>query len=386
MKNRGLGFVFQPQWKDKKTGETRTAATWWVSFSVRGRRHRENAHSTKEADATRLLKKRIADVEQGKPVGPQLERTTINDLASMLVDDYKANGRRSLDRAQQACAHLRLIFGADSKARDISGDLLTKYQARRLEEGAKPSTVNYELAMLRRAFHLAHRARKVAMRPEFSMLHVSNARAGFFERDQYEAVLRHLPDYLRPVAIAAYETGWRTKSELLTRMWKHVDLATGWLRLEPGEGKTEQARTFPLTLELRAMLEARRERVRNIERATGSIVPWVFCHSDGSPIKDFRYAWAKACKAAGVPGRLVHDFRRSAVRNLERAGVPRSAAIKMTGHKTESVFLRYAITDSAMLQEAAAKLDTLHASANVRTLDSSKSPSRDQVSALSVKR
>jgi integrase len=115
-------------------------------------------------------------------------------------------------------------------------------------------------------------------------------------------------------------------------------------------------------------------------------VPWVFCHSDGSRIKDFRYAWAKACRLAGVPGRLAHDFRRSAVRNLERAGVPRSAAIRMTGHKTESVFLRYAITDSAMLQEAAAKLDTLHASGNVRTLDESKSPSSAQVAAISVKR
>ena len=72
-----------------------------------------------------------------------------------------------------------------------------------------------------------------------------------------------------------------------------------------------------------------------------------------------RRAWAKACRAAGVPGRLVHDFRRTAVRNLERAGVPRSTAMKLTGHKTEAVYRRYAIVDSGMLQEAAAKLDQL---------------------------
>jgi len=92
---------------------------------------------------------------------------------------------------------------------------------------------------------------------------------------------------------------------------------------------------------------------------TGQIVPWVFVHPDGSRIRDFRYAWAKACRAAGVPGRLVHDFRRTAVRNLERAGVTRSAAMKLTGHKTEAVYRRYAIVDSGMLQEAAAKLDQL---------------------------
>jgi integrase len=66
--------------------------------------------------------------------------------------------------------------------------------------------------------------------------------------------------------------------------------------------------------------------------------------------------------AAGVPGRLIHDCRRTSVRNLERAGVPRSAAMKMTGHKTQAVYERYAIVDSGMLQDAAMKLGTLHAS------------------------
>ena len=64
----------------------------------------------------------------------------------------------------------------------------------------------------------------------------------------------------------------------------------------------------------------------------------------------------KACKEAGVPGLLLHDFRRTAVRNLERAGVARSVAMKITGHKTESVYRRYAIVSDADLQEAARKL------------------------------
>jgi integrase len=232
--------------------------------------------------------------------------------------------------------------------------------------------------MLRRSFRLAARAGKVGMRPEFDMLEVHNTRAGFFEPDHYRAVLHHLPDYLKPVAEAAYITGWRTRSELLTRQWRHVDLDNGWLRLDPNEGKTRQPRAFPFTAELRALLEAQRERVREIERATGQIVPWVFVHPDGTRIKDFRYAWAKACRAAGVPGRLVHDFRRTAVRNLERAGVPRSAAMAMTGHKTEAVYRRYAIVDSTMLQEAAAKLGALHAA-------ESNSPSSVKVSSIGAR-
>jgi integrase len=74
------------------------------------------------------------------------------------------------------------------------------------------------------------------------------------------------------------------------------------------------------------------------------------------PIKSFYKAWKTACRAAGCPGRIVHDFRRTAVRNLERAGVPRSTAVRMVGHRTMEIYNRYAITDHAMLQEGSAKL------------------------------
>jgi len=330
-------------------------------YHVNGRRIAENAHCTNRADAVRLLKKRTGDAATGKPVGPELDRTNLDELLAMVEADYRANSRRSLDRVQQAAAHLRDFFRGNRKARDITSDGITRYAAHRLEDGAKASTANYEMAVLRRGFRLGLRAGKVGTRPEFSMLQVSNVRSGFFESEQYRSVVAHLPNYLKPVAQAAYITGWRTKSELLTRQWRHVDLTSGWLRLDPGETKNGDGRMFPLTPDLREILEEQRERVREIGKATGQIVPWVFCHSGGSRIKDFRGAWAKACKDAGVPGRLVHDFRRTAVRNLERASVPRSAAMKLTGHKTEAVYRRYAITDSAMLQEAAVKLAVLHA-------------------------
>jgi integrase len=231
----------------------------------------------------------------------------------MLLDDYRAHGRRSLDRAEDAVARVHEFSGKDARAISISADRITSYRAHRQQQTykGKPvanATINYELAMLRRAFRLAARAGRVAVRPEFEMLRVDNPRVGFLEPDQFAAVVDQLADYLKPVAQTAYITGWRTKSELLTRQWRHVDLDAGWLRLDPGEGKTGEARNFPLTPDLRVILEAERAHVTEIERATGQIVPWVFCHSDGTRIRNFRYAWAKACKAAGVPERLVHDL------------------------------------------------------------------------------
>lgn len=175
-------------------------------------------------------------------------------------------------------------------------------------------------------------------------------------------MLKHLPGYLKPVATSAYITDWRTQAELLTRMWKHVDFDNGWLRLDPGETKNSDGRMFPLTPELRIPLESQRERIKLIERAYGKIIPWIFTRDDGRPIgKGYRYTWRKAVCAAGLPGKLMHDFRRTAVRNLERAGVPRSASMSMTGYLTESIFRRYAIVDESMLLDAAKKLEALHA-------------------------
>jgi integrase len=366
---RGLGNVYQPTYRDKRTGELKKVATWWIVYSVNGRRIAEKAldasgrASTNRADAVRLLKEKLGSAAAGKPVGPQLDRTTVGELLAMVEADYKANSRSSLDRVEDAGIHLKAFFGAgEGKARDVTSDRVTAFAAHRLDEGAKAATVNYEMAILRRGFRLGARAGKVGMRPEIAMLHVDNARQGFFEPEQYRSVVNHLADYLKPVATVGYITGWRVRSELLTRQWRHVDFANGWIRLEPGESKNREGRAFPFTPGLKAALEAERERVRAIERRRGCVIPWVFCHADGSRIMDFRGAWANACKLAGVPGRLVHDFRRTAVRNLERAGVSRSAAMKMTGHKTDAVYQRYAITDSSMLQEAAVKLAALHAS------------------------
>ncbi len=112
---------------------------------------------------------------------------------------------------------------------------------------------------------------------------------------------------------------------------------------------------FPFTAALETLLKGQlteHERLRN----AGRLVAVVF-HRDGERIRNFRRAWLSACQAASVPGRILHDFRRTAVRNLERAGVSRSAAMAMVGHKTESIYRRYAIVDAGALREAAAKID-----------------------------
>ena len=131
---------------------------------------------------------------------------------------------------------------------------------------------------------------------------------------------------------------------------------------------------------LKTLLETQRNRTKALERATGRILPHVF-HHDGQPIKYLRRAWRSACKRAatvkhanGVQevvrpvllGRVPHDFRRTAVRNLVRAGVPEHIAMKLTGHKTRSVFDRYDIVNERDLREGVSKLAALHATQPAR--------------------
>jgi integrase len=333
----------------------RHSPTWWIALSHRGRRIQISSNSTKHADAVKLLKLKLAEIGSGKPVIPDAERTTLEDLLTMLADNYKANARRSLNKLNSRLNHLRAAFGF-ARAIDISADRVDRYIAGRLEERAKPATINRELSALKRAFRLAHRAGRVAAVPHISLLSESNTRKGFFEREQFESVLNHLPEDLRPVVHVGFLTGWRIDSELLIRRKQHVDLKAGWLRLEPGESKNGEGRNFPLTQELRIVLESQLARTRELETSTGTIIPWLF-HRNGERIKDFRAAWRTACRRAGLPGRYRHDFRRTACRNLERLGISRSAAMKMVGHKTEAIYRRYAIADEVALKEAAAKID-----------------------------
>ncbi len=132
MKARGTGLIFQPTWKDRKTGEIKTSSVWWVQYNVRGKRIRESSESRNPADAARRLKKRIGEAESGKPVGPEVEKTTLADLVSMIENDYKANNRR-VSSIKAPLAHLVVYFGATCRAVDIRTDRITAYTTQRQE-------------------------------------------------------------------------------------------------------------------------------------------------------------------------------------------------------------------------------------------------------------
>ncbi len=80
-------------------------------------------------------------------------------------------------------------------------------------------------------------------------------------------------------------------------------------------------------------------------------------HRRGEPVGDFSKARQSVCTAAGVAGIVFHDLRRSCVRNLEKSGVGQAVAMKITGHKTASVYRRYRIVDEADQREALLRVE-----------------------------
>ncbi len=341
---------------------------WWIAYYHRGKQHYESSRSRDRRVAEKLLLQREIEAEQDKLPNVKAERTKFDELAEDLLRDYRIHDKRSIKRAKMTIEELKKFFRG-CKAHDISTTLIDKYVDKRKAEGLANSSINRELAILKRAFSLGMQQTppKVLKMPYIRMLKVSNVRKGFFEHDEFLALRAILPGHLRLVVTLAYYTGMR-KGEILGLRWDQVDLKEGVIRLEQADTKNEQPRTIYMNDEVFRMLVAQK-RYRDLKFPD---VPFVFYTPKGEPIESFRRSWDTACKNAGLQGRLFHDFRRTAVRNMVRSGVPERVAMSVSGHKTRSVFDRYNIVNEDDLRLATKRLEIF-----IKTKAEAESPFRE---------
>jgi integrase len=320
--------------------------TWWIEYWHQGKQHRESSHSPREKDARKLLKKRCDELANHTFVAPKHDRLQVRDFLESVRRDYDLGGHRSQRTLKFRLAHLLAAFG-NLRAGDVTTSMVEAYKAKRLEEGKARATCNRELATLRRAYTLAVKQKLIAPGkvPTIALLREDNARQGFVTFEEFTALVTHLPTPVDDVTHFAYRSGWR-RGEVLTLTWDDVDQDNGVIRLRPELSKNRKGRTLPITPAVGEIL-ARRWHARLVMTPDGPRVCDLVFHRDGQPVRDFKAAWRKAAKAIGRPELLFHDLRRSAVRNFEQAGVPRSVAMELTGHLTESVYRRYAIVSQA---------------------------------------
>lgn len=344
---------------------------WWYDAN---RVRRSESYATQKEAAAELAK-RLADVAQGVPslAGPNTIR--FEELAADVAIDYEL---RDLDTKSDTEARFRnhiLPALGNMKATQITTATITKYANQRLKEGAKSGTVNRELALIKRAFRLAVIARKVSYAPHIQLLKESNPRAGFFTREEVDRLCAHMKQPYADFTLFGFLTGWR-KDEIRKLKWANIDRQAGQIRLDPGTTKNGEGRVFPISREIGLILDRQPK-----SKFAGGLV---FHHRNGKPILEFRKTWAGACVAAGLPVRVVthrvtilkgrrageieerqqtvavrifHDLRRSAARNFELMGIPRTEIMALMGHKTASIFERYRIVSSDDLRRAGAIMD-----------------------------
>jgi integrase len=325
---------------------------YWVKYHRNGKAFAESAKTGDPEKAEKFLQRRLAQVITGTFVGPRVERIKVAELAEDFLRDYRINGKKSLDDAETRWnLHLKPVFG-HLRAVQVSTDHFNKYVDDRQQARASNATINRELAALKRMFTLSAQTTppKVTRIPHFPHLAERNVRKGFVEDVQYAALAKACADvglWLRGLFECGYTYGWRI-SELLGLRVNQVNIAGGTIRLNPGETKNDDARMVKMSAGVKVLLAALIAGKQSDD--------FVFTR-DGEVVRDFRGAWEAVTTAAGAPDLLFHDLRRTAVRNMVRAGIPERVAMSISGHKTRSVFERYNIVSERDLDEAVRKLE-----------------------------
>lgn len=321
---------------------------WWAAYYLRGTEYRQSTGETDENRAGKFLQRKLKEVGADQ-IGaqtfttPKASRLTVHDLLESLKKDFELRGKLS-PQNKSGLARAESDFG-DRRALDLTAEKIDAYVQGRLAQDHKPATINRITQIIGQAYRLAIRRKDLNAMPDIRHLsEAGNERKGFFSRAEFDRVYSHLPHDLADFALFGYLTGWR-KGEIASLTWQDVE--DNVIRLRGENAKNGEARSVVIAGELSGLIERRKQ-----ARLSNGVLTALVFHRDGAPIIEFRKSWASACKAAGVAGKLFHDLRRTAVRNMVRSGVPQNVAMKISGHKTASMFRRYDIANEEDLRLA----------------------------------
>lgn len=354
----------------------RRGNAWWIRYRANGQDVRVSVAvalgiptaEASERDAKNLLKAKVTEAFEGRHVGPSQMRLTVTELVTEYVEGLRLLNKRW--RTAEGAARAPLAVFGPMRAVHLTTPALKAYLKQRVAAGLAPATIMQEIWVLRAAFNMARAENRLTVVPVFPSLTVKNARQGFVEPEQFEAIQARLgAQVYRDAATLAYVAARRI-NEVLRLPWEWVDRASPEIRWP--DSKNGDPVAIPLDAELAALIERRWK-----DRAIGQwLSPWVFHLNQRGPLSDsaFSHRFGLAAAAAGYPGLTPHDMRRSGVRNLLRSGVDRDVVMSISGHRSDSMLRRYNITSPEDKTRAFAQVAAYRRSRTVgRTISHSES-------------
>jgi integrase len=336
------------------------SSKWYTKINGK----RQSTGTSVWADALEVLKQRQGRAALNIPDPTEGNKLTYEQMRAGLLSYRRNHNQRSLVKRRNGTEtiwgldHLDAFFEG-KLANQITTRTLQAFVEQRKRDGVTVATINRNLGLLRRMFRLAAPDNPLLKIPNFAVVHFKedHIRQGFLDAAQFNKLLAALPERLRPFVLLLYSTGVRT-GEARKIQWSQVDFAEGVIRLSGKQTKNANARVLPLDDELAKMLKAERKK-------SGPVFSFT----------SFRKAWCNACVKVGLgtldrtgenkklngdygkyEGLIPHDLRRSAVRDMIRAGVPQTVAMRISGHKTDAIFRRYDITEDKDITAASASL------------------------------
>jgi len=362
-RQRGTGRLYQPP----------GCEVWWAKYSVNGKPERQSTGERDKRKAESWLKNRLAAVTVGS-YQPGMAKVTVRELMDDYFSHCQNQGVETLQESKARWAnHLEQFFGK-LRVSQLSTDLLNRYIARRQSEDClvnittkkegvpkkrttdkKPTngTINRELGVLRAAMRHARRVTppKIQTVPYFPMLPEAPARDGFLTDAQYLKLAEECSK-VGLWMLGLFEVGvnyaWR-RSEPQNLKVRQIDLEGRRIRLTVGSTKNGDGRNIKMTKRVYEILKACCEGKQPDD--------YVFTRENGKRVRSFRKRWDKVTSAAGVPGLLYHDLRRTGARNMRIMGIPEQVVMKIGGWKTSAMFRRYDIVDESDLDDATRRME-----------------------------
>ncbi len=311
---------------------------WWTCIRHNGKKIQKSLETSDRKLAKAIEAKVRTEIVEGsyfeKLVG---RKKTFKDMMEKFMQEYSPKVSKATRISYStSLTHFNPFF-KETRLIDLTPKKISRYKVLRIDEGAKPATINRELAMLSKAFSLAVKDWDWIKENPVSKVQkekVDNKRDRWLSKDEEKQVLDNSPDWLREIVTFGLYTGLRLE-EMLSLEWSRVNLFRRTILIK--ETKNGNPKTLPLN-KIALDVLTQRSTVKSIKN------DFVFFNCDGEKINSnvLRTAFYSVLEKVGIDDFRLHDLRHTFATRLAQAGVDIYKISKLLGHKDIKMTQRYA--------------------------------------------